>query len=294
MQDHVPQDHGPDRGSPDHVSSDQAPSEADHRSRDRWPPERLPPEDRDEPRPGWRDGMPPRFMHQFGIATSLALSLVALVLGQAAGVCAVTAMGHSLTPPGADDGAAAALFLIVSMPVQVITLVLAARMTDADLVSYLGFNLPTWREIEVAGAGLAILIVAGDVLTFLSGHDLVPAYDLGIHRTALAQGWLLALWFAIIVLLPVGEEMLLRSFLFRGFVRSSTTSIPGLLSIALIWTLLHAQYDDQLANVLLFLVGSYLGIIRLVSGSTTLVILLHVLWNLESILETVLALGWVF
>lgn len=259
---------------------------------DHVPQNRVPPE-QEKARRQWPDDVPPQYMHNFGLATTLALALVALVLGEAAGLCITAVAGRSLTP-GAADGTAAALFYLTSMPVQVITLVLAARMTDANVFAYLGINLPSWREIEVAGAGLVVLITVGDLLTFVTGGDLVSAYDRGIHLTARADGMLLPLWFGIVVLLPVGEELLLRGLLFRGFVRNSMTSVPGLLTIALIWTLLNLQSGDVVANLMLFLIGAYLGVIRLVSGSTTLVILLHVLWHLESVIESAVALGWVF
>lgn len=261
---------------------------------DHVPHKRVPPEPgKAGRRRPWPEDLPPQYMHNFGLATTLVLAGVALVLGQAAGVCAAALAERSLASTVAD-GPGTALFHLVSMPVQIITLVLAVRMTDAKVLDYLGISVPSWREFEVAAAGLMILITAGDIVTFVSGHNLVPAYDLAVHRSALAEGMLLPLWFAIIILLPVGEELLLRGFLFRGFVRNSATAMPGLLTIALIWTLLHIQSDDVVANLLLFLIGGYLGLIRLVSGSTTLVILLHVLWSLESVLETVIAAGWVF
>lgn len=249
------------------------------------------PQDHDRARRQWPDAIPPHYMTNFGLATTLALALVALVLGQAAGLCAVAAAGRSVTA-SVTDGTAEAVFILASMPVQVITLVLAARMTDENLFAYLGLNLPIRRELAIAAAGLAILIIAGDVLTFVSGGAVVPAYAIAIHRTALAHGMLFALWLALVILLPVGQELLLRGFLFRGFVRNARTAVPGVIVIALIWTLIYPQ-DDWLSTVLLFAAGLYLGIIRLVSGSTTLVIVLHMLWNLEGILETVLALGWV-
>lgn len=259
---------------------------------DHVPQKRVPPEP-DKARRPWPDDVPPQYMHNFGLATTLALALLALALGQAAGACVVAAAGRSLAP-GAVDGTATALFYLASMPVQAITLVLAARMTDANVFAYLGINLPSWRELEVAGAGLLILITVGDLLTVVTGGDLVSAYDLGIHRTALADGMLLPLWLGIVVLLPVAEELLLRGLLFRGFVRNSMTSVPGLLTIALIWTLLNMQSNDVVANMMLFLIGAYLGVIRLVSGSTSLVILLHIAWHLESVIESAVSLGWVF
>jgi membrane protease YdiL (CAAX protease family) len=39
--------------------------------------------------------------------------------------------------------------------------------------------------------------------------------------------------------------------------------------------------------------GVMLGYVRLYTGSTILVILLHMLWNLESVGETMVVLGWI-
>jgi membrane protease YdiL (CAAX protease family) len=102
-------------------------------------------------------------------------------------------------------------------------------------------------------------------------------------------GWL---WLALVVVAPVGEELLFRGFLYRGIVREPRDVLPGILMIALIWSLLHVQYDWFGAAVV-FVIGVLFGYVRHYSGSTTLVILLHMLLNLESVLETVAVLGWV-
>jgi len=96
----------------------------------------------------------------------------------------------------------------------------------------------------------------------------------------------------ISVLAGVGEEMLFRGFLFRGFVHERRDALPGILAISLIWSLLHVQYD-WFGAALVFAIGVFLGYMRFLSGSTTLVILLHMLLNLESVAETVFVLGWV-
>jgi membrane protease YdiL (CAAX protease family) len=176
--------------------------------------------------------------------------------------------------------------------VQVITLVLAARLTGEDLLAYFGLNVPRWRDVTIAVGGLAVVIVLGDVLTVASGRDLVPPFQLDIHRSAQADGTLAWLWLALIVVAPIGEELLFRGFLYRGFVREPRDVLPGILVIALIWSLLHIQYDWFGAGVV-FVVGVLFGYVRHYSGSTTLVILLHVLLNLESVLETFLVLGWI-
>ena len=112
------------------------------------------------------------------------------------------------------------------------------------------------------------------------------------HRTARADGTLPWLWLAIIVAAPVGEELLFRGFMFRGFVHEPRDALPGILVIALIWSMLHVQYD-WFGTAQVFVIGVLFGFVRWRTGSTTLVILLHMLLNLESVVETVIVMGWV-
>jgi uncharacterized protein len=231
----------------------------------------------------------PQQMKSFGIAATLGFALVALLFGDAVGRGAAFAVISPVAPIG-YDGIAVAVSLLAGIPVQVVTLALAARMTGEDLLAYFGLNVPRRRDVAIAGGALAVLIIAGDVLTLAFGGDLVPAFQTELHRSALEEGVLLPLWIALIVVGPVGEEILFRGFLFRGFIHEPRNAVPGILAISLIWALLH-QFD-WLGTVILFAIGVFLGFVRLVSGSTTLVILLHMLLNLESVIETLFALGW--
>lgn len=231
-------------------------------------------------------------MKTWGLAATLGFSVLALGFGQAVGIAALSAATSFDPARGGLDGSAIALSLLVGNPVQVITLALAARMTGEDMLKYFALNVPRWRDVIIAVAGLAIVILVGDVLTAVSGRDLVPPFQLQIHRSAEAEGSLISLWLALIVVAPIGEELLFRGFLFRGFVREPRDALPGILAIALIWSLLHIQYDWFGAS-LVFGIGVLFGYVRLYSGSTTLVILLHMLLNLESVVETVVVLGWV-
>jgi membrane protease YdiL (CAAX protease family) len=55
----------------------------------------------------------------------------------------------------------------------------------------------------------------------------------------------------------------------------------------MLWAALHIQYDW--AGVLqIFVIGLFLGWVRLRSGSTLLTFFLHALFNLEGSVETVL------
>ena len=63
-----------------------------------------------------------------------------------------------------------------------------------------------------------------------------------------------------------------------------------ILAIALIWSLLHVQYDLISAGVV-FALGVIFGYVRLYSGSTILVMVLHMLLNAESLGEMVVAMS---
>jgi uncharacterized protein len=231
-------------------------------------------------------------MRSWGIAATLGFAFIAFIFGQAVGIGAVTtAMGADLTRAG-YDGAAVAVAVLIGTPVQVVTLALAARLTGENLSAYLALDVPRRLDVVVAVGGLAVLIVAANLLTLALGRELVPSFQLEIHRSALAEGAVLSLWIALIVMAPIGEEVLFRGFLFRGFVREPRNALPGILAISLIWSLLHVQYD-WFGAALVFAIGVFLGYMRFYSGSTTLVILLHMLLNLESVAETVIVLGWV-
>jgi membrane protease YdiL (CAAX protease family) len=231
-------------------------------------------------------------MRAWGIGATLGFAFVALMLGEAVGMGAVTAAMGADLKRSAYDGAAVAVSLLIGNPVLVVTLALAARMTGEDLFAYLALDVPRRRDVIISVAGLAVLILAIDVVTLALGRPLVPAFQLESHRTAVAEGALLSLWIALIVVGPVGEEILFRGFMFRGFVHERRDALPGILAISLIWALLHVQYGlFGIAQV--FVIGVFLGYVRLWSGSTTLAILLHVLQNLESVAETAVALGWV-
>jgi membrane protease YdiL (CAAX protease family) len=80
--------------------------------------------------------------------------------------------------------------------------------------------------------------------------------------------------------------------LFRGLIQEPRDGLPGIVAIALVWSLLHSQYD-WFDTGLVFVLGIIFGYARLYSGSTLLAIGLHMLVNFESLAETAMALGWI-
>jgi uncharacterized protein len=232
-------------------------------------------------------------MKVWGLWATLGFAVLAFVLGQAMGIAAALTMVRNFDPARAEyDGTVFAVYTLVGNPVEIITLVLATRLSGSDALAYLGLDIPRRRDIAIAAAGLMAVILVADGMTLALGKEMVPAFQLELHRTAQAEGTLPWLWLAILVAAPVGEELLFRGFMFRGFVHEPRDALPAILVLALIWSLLHVQYD-WFGTAQVFLIGVLFGFVRWRSGSTTLVILLHMLLNLESVAETIFVMGWV-
>jgi uncharacterized protein len=232
-------------------------------------------------------------MKSLGILATLGFAILAFVLGQAAGVASLFTIRPVDMAHLADDGTALAIVTLAAIPVQVITLALAARLTGGDAFAYLALGLPRARQAAIAVAIMIAAIALGDLVTYALGKDVVPPFQIAIHRSAQADGTLVWLWLAVIVAAPIGEEILFRGFLFRGFVREPRNALPGILVIALMWGLLHLGQFELFSVAIVCLVGVLFGYVRYFTGSTALTILLHMLLNIESVGETLLALGWV-
>lgn len=230
----------------------------------------------------------------WGRASTLGLAVFALLAGQLAALLALTWWyGRSIgqLPDFSGDGAAITLIIAVSTPVEVLLLVLFAGRASARAADYLGLIWPRRGEVVFGVAAMAAMIVAGNVLSWLLERNLVTPFQLEIYKTASAGGWLLWLWFAIVVLTPLGEEILFRGFLFRGWLQSPRDVWPAIVVTSLLWALIHVQYDWYTIGQI-FLFGLLLGWMRWATGSTILTILLHALINTEGMIETFVDLKW--
>ncbi len=233
-------------------------------------------------------------INPWGRAFTLGLAAFALLAGQLAALLALTwwydrSIGH--LPDFSGDGAAITLIIAVSTPVEVLLLALFARRASASAADYLGLIWPRRGEVVFGVAAIVAMIVAGNVLSWLLGRNLVTPFQLEIYKTASAGGWLLWLWFAIVVLTPLGEEILFRGFLFRGWLQSPRDVWPVIVVTSLLWALIHVQYDWYVIGQI-FIFGLLLGWMRWATGSTILTILLHALINTEGMIETFVDLKW--
>jgi membrane protease YdiL (CAAX protease family) len=231
---------------------------------------------------------------RLGRGATLALAVFALLSGQLAALLALTwwygrSLGH--LPDFSGDGAAITVIIGVSTPVEVALLALFARRIGGSAVGYLGLIWPRRGEVAFGVAAMVVMIVVGNLLSWLVGRSLVTPFQIDIYTTARAGGWLLWLWLAIVVFTPIGEEILFRGFLFRGWLQQPRDAWAVIVITSLLWAFIHVQYDWYvIAQIFIF--GLLLGWMRWATGSTMLTILLHALINTEGMLETLVDLKW--
>jgi membrane protease YdiL (CAAX protease family) len=227
----------------------------------------------------------------WGFWATLGFAVLAFGLGQAVAVASLAAwFGPNALSAVQYDGRAVTLVAAVSNTIEVVTLVLAVRLASGDVATYLGLSMPRRADLVVGAVCLAVLIAVGDIVTLLAGRDLVPPFQLEAYRTAQLTGSLPWLWIALVVVAPLGEEILFRGFLYRGWLQWAPDPWSVIVVISAIWSLLHIQYD-WFGMLQVFVTGMLFGWLRWRSGSTILVILMHALLNLEGTMETALALG---
>lgn len=182
------------------------------------------------------------------------------------------------------DGVMIAIGALASVPVQVAVLAFAAWLRRWTPQTYLALAMPKQGEVIFAALCVAAVTVGFDALMYVSGRDLVPAFQTEAYQSAKEAGWLTGLMLAIVLVAPIGEEIAFRGFLYRGLMRPGH-EVLAIVVISLAWALLHIQYD-WLGMAQIFAAGLILGWFRWASGSTSLTIIMHVLINAEAMLET--------
>jgi hypothetical protein len=229
---------------------------------------------------------------RWGYWATLGWAILAYGLGQVAATVLVIAWeGGDLSTLMATpyDGKLVALSVLALNPISVAVLLIAVRLAKANPVDYLALVVPRARQVMPAILCLIGLIAASDLALYLSGSALITPFQSQSYTTATAEGWLPVLWIAAVIVAPAGEELLFRGFIFRGIVRPGWTAWLGIVGTAVLFALPHVQYD-LIGMAQIFVVGLFLGWARLTWGSVLMTFLLHALFNLEGMMETVLAI----
>ena len=234
----------------------------------------------------------------WGPWATLGLTLLALlaasILGGILALILYAVMGGDLGKIFRSDMDALAsdgLFMTVGIFAQTIVFLACVPglvwLRRATLRDYLGLHFPSVRATAQWILIFMVFLAAQDIVTvFVLGRPIVPSVMVDAYRAAPS---LLLLFVAIVILAPLGEELLMRGFLFKG-IASKWGGFAAVTISAVLWAVLHLQYD--LYGVFqILLIGLFLGLARLRTGSTTLAFVLHALCNLVASIETAIVAG---
>lgn len=194
----------------------------------------------------------------------------------------------------AHDAYVVSIAAIASMAVQCAIVIWAIRRWRQPVAEYLGLaRRPHLREIVFCLASIAALLVASDLLSLLIGHELVPPFMAKIYEAARDAGALavLLLLIAVAVAAPIGEEIMFRGFLFRGWAASPLGANGTIVLTSAIWAAIHVQYD-WLGIAQVFCLGLLFGWVRARSGSLALTMMMHSVCNIAATVETAVIIDW--
>jgi membrane protease YdiL (CAAX protease family) len=218
-----------------------------------------------------------------GLTISMLVLLMALQMLPVA-FCAVTATPTSVLAPLQFNGLLLSLGMIVSMPwVMAAIVLLASSRPGLSAREYLGFK--RFDLLSLAGWFFAaVCVVLGmEVVGRMLGASPLTEFSKQIFLTA---GWLPLLWFAIVLLPPIFEEVLFRGFMFRGISESPIGNWGAVLITTILWTLLHVGQYGPVPLLQLFMLGIVLGLSRARTGSVIPAIIIHFANNLAAMIQT--------
>ena len=194
----------------------------------------------------------------------------------------------------AHDGYVVSIAAIASMAVQCAVIALAIRRWRQPVAEYLGLvRRPRAREVVFCLASIAVLLVASDLLSLMIGHELVPPFMAKVYSAARDAGTpaILLLLIAAVVAAPIGEEIVFRGFLFRGWTASPLGVNGTIVLTSAIWAAIHVQYDwFGIGQV--FCLGLLFGWVRARSGSLALTMMMHSVCNIAATAETAVIIDW--
>jgi CAAX protease family protein len=219
-------------------------------------------------------------------------AVLVFVIAQAIGTTFIW-IWYSGDIPGSTlhfDGTVVALGALTINPLLVGLFWAIVRRHGLDAGDYFGLTRFSLRHFLTGVLALATLAAALYAIAHFAKLDIVPTFQIDTYTSARRNGWLVPLLLAAVVVAPIGEEIMFRGFLYRGWVRPGSVVTP-IFVLTLLWTGMHLQYD-WFGMSQVFVTGLLLGWLRWLSGSTALTIVLHMLVNLVATIETLLKVGW--
>lgn len=182
-----------------------------------------------------------------------------------------------------SNGFCIAIMVVVSgLICTALTLLFAKLRKNISVKNYIGFKEPLKREWVQWLLILAAFLFLSDGVSLLLHEPIVPPFMVDAYKTASS---LPALFFAIVVVAPIFEEIFFRGFLFQGIRYSRLGPIGAIGITSLLWAAIHLQYGIYgIATV--FALGLLFGLARLKTDSIHLLMVMHSFVGLVATMET--------
>jgi len=180
------------------------------------------------------------------------------------------------------NGTAISLCTFSSLAVCSLMIVAAIKFKEhSNLTDYLGLKKPSLGEIKYWLIIITCLMLVSDMLTILLDKPVVPEFMQTVYLSG-DPVWLL--WLALIIGAPLFEELFFRGFIITGLASSFTGPIGAIVLSAVIWSVIHLQYDLY-GIITIFITGVILGVARLKTDSVLLCIGMHASINLIACIQ---------
>ena len=183
--------------------------------------------------------------------------------------------------PGSDVVMAAATWASSLGGAAILALCVLPLRPRWSLREYVGLKSISLRSAAVWSGVVVVAAVAADLLTVALGADRIPKEFLEVYRNAACPPLLVS---AILIAAPWFEEVFFRGFFLRGVAASRLGAAGAVLLASALWTSLHYTYPPVHLGVV-FSLGLLLGAVRLRTGSVSVTILMHAVWNAISTAE---------
>lgn len=205
----------------------------------------------------------------------------------------VTEFSEFVVEPSADFSAGGLLMAIATWTTTPLCVALTALLAKIcrgwSVREYLALNRASVRTFALWLLLALVFVFVCEVVSYLLGRPMIPDEVREVYKTA---RWPPLLWSALVVAAPLFEETFFRGFMYRGLESSRVGVVGACIVTSFVWTLLHVQYEDLFILGIIFLGGLLFGVARWKSRSLYVTIAMHSLWNLVSIVEYEVYVGW--
>jgi len=155
------------------------------------------------------------------------------------------------------------------------------RRSGSNVRQHLALKpVSAWKMIGWMAILILFSLISGIVASYLE-QDIVTDFTRNLYQNA-GNVYLLAV--AIVLAAPLFEELFFRGFMFFGVSRSRLGMVGAILVTALIWTVIHDQYNWYVRGNI-FVIGILFGIARYKSGSILPPLAMHMLMNALALVE---------